>query len=98
MRAPACGPASSCSGCTARSSRGCGRTAKKLAGLGDVVKTAKPGERQEPWLLFKKHDEWERPHADYDVVAALPDSVIAHPLKPLDGGPVAAIRRARTTA
>ena len=67
---------------------------KKLAGLWELVKIAKPGERQEPWLLFKKHDEWERPHAAYDVVAALPDSVVAHPLAPLDGGPVAAIRRA----
>jgi bifunctional non-homologous end joining protein LigD len=71
---------------------------QKLAGLWELVKIAKPGERQEPWLLFKKHDEWERPHADYDVVNALPDSVIAHPLKPLDGGPVAAIRRAGKTA
>jgi bifunctional non-homologous end joining protein LigD len=67
---------------------------QKLAGLWELVKIAKPGERQEPWLLFKKHDEWERRHADYDVVSALPDSVIAHPLKPLDGGPVASIRRA----
>jgi bifunctional non-homologous end joining protein LigD len=67
---------------------------RKLAGLWELVRIAKPGERQEPWLLFKKHDEWERPHADYDVVNALPDSVITHPLKPLDGGPVAAIRRA----
>ncbi len=67
---------------------------KKVAGLWELVKIAKPGERQEPWLLFKKHDEWERPHADYDVVSALPDSVIAHPLEPLDGGPAAAIRRA----
>ena len=57
---------------------------QKLAGLWELVKIAKPGERQEPWLLFKKHDEWERPHADHDVVGALPDSVVAHPLKPLD--------------
>ena len=71
---------------------------RKLAGLWELVKIAKPGERQEPWLLFKKHDEWERPHADYDVVSALPDSVIAHPRKPLDGGPVGAIRRAGNTA
>ena len=69
----------------------------KLAGLWELVKIAKPGERQEPWLLFKKHDEWERPHADYDVVGALPDSVVAHPLPWLDGGPVAAIRRASRT-
>jgi bifunctional non-homologous end joining protein LigD len=71
---------------------------QKLAGLWELVKIAKPGERQEPWLLFKKHDEWERPHADYDVVNALPDSVIAHPSKPLDDGPVAAIERAGRTA
>jgi bifunctional non-homologous end joining protein LigD len=74
---------------------------KKLAGLWELVKIAKPGERQEPWLLFKKHDEWERPHADYDVVNALPDSVIAKPMKPLDAAtadPVASIRRAGRTA
>ena len=70
----------------------------KLAGLWELVKIAKPGERQEPWLLFKKHDEWERPHADYDVVNALPDSIVAHPMPLLDGGPVAAIRRAGKTA
>ena len=57
---------------------------RKVAGLWELVKIAKPGERQEPWLLFKKHDEWERPHAEYDVVSALPDSVVAHPLPPLD--------------
>src|SRR4051812_25635172 len=56
----------------------------KLAGLWELVKIGKPDERQEPWLLFKKHDEWERSHADYDVVAALPDSVIAKPLPLLE--------------
>ena len=66
----------------------------KLAGLWELVKIAKPGERQEPWLLFKKHDEWERPHAAYDVVNALPDSIVANPMPMLDGGPVAAIKRA----
>jgi len=71
---------------------------KKLAGLWELVKIAKPGERQEPWLLFKKPDQWARPHADDDVVAALPDSVVAHPLKPLDSEPMAAIRRAGRTA
>jgi bifunctional non-homologous end joining protein LigD len=68
---------------------------QKLAGQWELVKIAKPGERQEPWLLFKKHDEWERPHADYDVVNALPDSVVGHPLKPLDDGRVAALDGAR---
>ena len=71
---------------------------KKLAGLWELVKIAKPGERQEPWLLFKKHDEWERSHADYDVVSALPDSVIAHPRQALDDGPAAVPKAARTKA
>src|SRR4051794_836956 len=46
---------------------------QKLAGLWELVRLNKPGERQEPWLLFKKHDEWERPREEYDVVSALPD-------------------------
>jgi bifunctional non-homologous end joining protein LigD len=74
----------------------------KLAGLWELVRIAKPGERQEPWLLFKKHDEWERPHAEYDVVNALPDSVVAKPLplldKPAGRDPAGAIRRAAKTA
>jgi len=55
---------------------------QKLGGLWELVKIAKGGERQEPWLLFKKRDEFARPRADYDVVSALPDSVIAQPLAP----------------
>ena len=54
----------------------------KLAGKWELVRIAKPGERQEAWLLFKKKDAFARPHADYDVLSALPDSVIAKPLKP----------------
>jgi bifunctional non-homologous end joining protein LigD len=70
---------------------------RKVAGLWELVKIAKPGERQEPWLLFKKHDEWARPRAGYDVVGALPDSVVAHPLPLLDapaGTPDRRVRRA----
>ncbi len=52
----------------------------KLAGLWELVRIAKPGDRQDPWMLFKKRDEWARPLADYDVIKALPDSVIAKPL------------------
>jgi bifunctional non-homologous end joining protein LigD len=59
---------------------------RKLAGLWELVRIAKPGERQEAWLLFKKHDEWERPHDDYDVTVALPDSVRAKPLPMLEDG------------
>lgn len=53
---------------------------EKLAGLWELVRIGKPGDRQEPWLLFKKRDAWARPAAEYDVVSALPDSVIAKPL------------------
>jgi bifunctional non-homologous end joining protein LigD len=53
---------------------------EKLAGLWELVRIAKPGDRQEPWMLFKKRDEWARPLAEYDVIAALPDSVVAKPL------------------
>jgi bifunctional non-homologous end joining protein LigD len=55
---------------------------QKLAGRWELVKIAKPDEKQEAWLLFKKRDEFARPHRDYDVVSALPDSVIARPLEP----------------
>jgi bifunctional non-homologous end joining protein LigD len=53
----------------------------KMAGMWELVRIAKPGERQIPWLLFKKRDGLERPKAAYDVVSALPDSVVAKPLK-----------------
>lgn len=54
---------------------------QKLEGLWELVNIAKGGERQEPWILFKKKDDFARPHAEYDVVMALPDSVISKPLK-----------------
>ncbi len=60
---------------------------QKLAGLWELVKIAKGGEKQEPWLLLKKRDEFARPRADYDVVRALPDSVVAKPLTPLAAPP-----------
>jgi bifunctional non-homologous end joining protein LigD len=53
---------------------------QKLAGLWELVNIAKGGEKQEPWILFKKRDEHARPKAEYDVLTALPDSVIAKPL------------------
>lgn len=57
---------------------------EKLAGVWELVRM-KPrnGERQETWLLFKKRDGHARPHAEFDVVAERPDSVItARPLVP----------------
>jgi bifunctional non-homologous end joining protein LigD len=53
----------------------------KMAGLWELVRIAKPGDRQEAWLLFKKKDAFAKPHAEYDVVSALPDSVITKPPK-----------------
>ena len=53
---------------------------EKLAGLWELVRIAKPGDRQDAWMLFKKKDAWARPLAEYDVIAALPDSVVAQPL------------------
>ena len=51
-----------------------------MAGQWELIRIAKPGDKQEPWLLFKKRDAFTRPGADYNVLAALPDSVIAKPL------------------
>lgn len=67
---------------------------QKLEGLWELVKIAKGGERQEPWILFKKKDAFARAHAEYDVIAALPDSVIAKPLK----APAAAAKPAGKTS
>ncbi len=55
---------------------------EKLAGLWELVRISKPGAaKQDQWMLFKKRgDAWARPHAEYDVIAALPDSVIEKPL------------------
>lgn len=53
---------------------------EKLAGRWELVRISKPGDRQEPWMLFKKRDAWARPLLEYDVVSALPDSVIDKPL------------------
>jgi bifunctional non-homologous end joining protein LigD len=57
---------------------------EKLAGLWELVRIAKPGDKQDRWMLFKKRDEWARPLAEYDVITALPDSVVAKPLGPVE--------------
>ena len=53
---------------------------QKLAGVWELVRISKPGDKSEQWLLFKKRDEWARPLADYDVITDLPDSVVKKPL------------------
>ena len=57
---------------------------EKLAGLWELVRIAKPGDRQDPWILFKKRDDWARSADEYDVLTALPDSVIDKPLGAAD--------------
>ncbi len=57
---------------------------QKLAGRWELVRIRKPGEKQDPWILFKKKDAWARPLAEYDVISALPDSVVAQPLGPVE--------------
>ncbi|MBT2320980.1 DNA ligase D [Variovorax paradoxus] len=49
----------------------------KLRGRWTLVRMRGKGEKQEPWLLIKEDDEEARPLADFDVVEALPDSVIS---------------------
>jgi bifunctional non-homologous end joining protein LigD len=55
---------------------------QKLAGLWELVRISKPGEKkQDQWMLFKKRgDAWARPSAEYNVITALPDSVVEKPL------------------
>ncbi|MCZ2496494.1 DNA ligase D [Xylophilus sp. Kf1] len=55
---------------------------QKLAGLWELVRISKPGaKKQDQWMLFKKRgDDWARPGHEYDVITALPDSVIEKPL------------------
>ncbi len=49
----------------------------KLQGHWTLVRMRGRGqERQEPWLLIKERDEAARPASEYDVVEALPDSVL----------------------
>lgn len=59
---------------------------QKLAGLWELVRISKPGEKkQDQWMLFKKRgDAWARPGTEYDVISALPDSVVEQPLGPIE--------------
>ncbi len=53
---------------------------EKLAGGWELIRIGKGEAKADQWLLFKKRDEWVRPHAEYDVTLALPDSVVDKPL------------------
>lgn len=54
---------------------------QKLAGRWELVKIAKPGDKQALWMLFKKRgDAFAHLQAAFDVMTALPDSVVSKPL------------------
>lgn len=55
---------------------------QKLAGRWELIRTAKPKDTSDKWILFKKRDQWARPLDEFDVVSAFPDSVFAQPLMP----------------
>ena len=51
---------------------------EKMRGRWNLVRMAGRGEeRQPPWLLIKEDDEEARPASEYDVVEAMPESVIS---------------------
>ncbi len=51
---------------------------EKLRGAWTLVRMRGRGdEKQEPWLLIKERDDEARPAAEFDVVEALPDSVLS---------------------
>ncbi|MGN5477296.1 DNA polymerase ligase N-terminal domain-containing protein [Cupriavidus basilensis] len=60
------------------------RIGQKLAGRWELVRISKPGDADDQWMLFKKRDQWAKPHAEFDVISALPDGVITHPLGPVE--------------
>ena len=49
---------------------------EKLSGVWNLVKTHIPG-KQEQWFLIKHQDEFSRPESEFDIVQALPDSVLS---------------------
>ncbi|MDR3588190.1 MAG: DNA ligase D [Negativicutes bacterium] len=56
---------------------------EKLQGAWVLVRLrAKPGDRQEAWLLIKERDAVARPESEFKVVEALPDSVMTNPAGP----------------
>lgn len=52
---------------------------EKLNGHWTLVRMRGKGEKQAPWLLIKEHDGEARAIDDYDVLEALPDSVLDKP-------------------
>ena len=48
----------------------------KLRGRWELIRLKTADERQAHWLLFKKRDHAARPRTEFDVLQALPDSVL----------------------
>lgn len=68
---------------------------EKLQGGFTLVRMkSRENERQVPWLLIKEHDDDARPASEFDVIEALPDSVLAGKKK----RPVAAKAPAKSPA
>ncbi|HJV87509.1 MAG TPA: DNA ligase D [Noviherbaspirillum sp.] len=57
---------------------------KKLHGRWVLVRTHLPGGSKEQWLLIKERDEAARAHAEFDVTADMPDSVLGRARKTHD--------------
>ncbi len=57
---------------------------EKLKGQWTLVRMhGRSGDSREPWLLIKEVDDYARPSSDFDVLQALPDSVLSgKPLLP----------------
>ena len=67
---------------------------EKLHGRWTLVRMKGRGEKQEPWLLIKEHDEWERPASEFNVVDAMPDSVLSGTGKVKEKGAAKKTRKA----
>lgn len=66
---------------------------EKLTGRWHLVRIRQKG-KQEPWLLIKSDDSDARPESEYDIVQALPDSVLSdRTLRPATSGQRPATRQ-----
>jgi bifunctional non-homologous end joining protein LigD len=71
---------------------------EKLAGVWNLVRTHLSGSKTQ-WFLIKSNDEQARPQADYDIVAAQPDSVLSErTLVPRQRGKAKSARPVKTPA
>lgn len=68
---------------------------EKLKGCWTLVRMHGRGdESHEPWLLIKEHDEHARAEKEFDVLKALPNSVLSGKPLPRDTAPTKAVKKA----